>query len=622
MNAKKILLYLPVAFVAFGLSSCLDYDEPGDNFNSTTHTIDDVVYHGKADSIPVEACKTLANLNTAMNNISDPFDAFHGGVYGMRGGKDGGTPVEHAYQYVFTNSVDGWSQWGMIPHQDFAYGDDKLSCYHTAYNAGPWSGFISVKNGAVPLLNHPDIDSIPEIKAIALLFFDFAAIETVDMYGAMPFLDYKSNKQESPFTYNDLFTIYVNVEANIDTIVARLKNYDSRPDWYQEKVDQLLLNRFPFWSPTAYQAQKMDLLIRMANSLKLRMAMHLTRIIQVDEDLQRIAIDYDDGVCRKWAEEAIRDGVVETYEQEIKVDPVIDVNFNPLNQIMNVWNDQRISASLESLMTSLNHPYLTYFIDKNFADILNEQTGDILEKGTRNCGIRDGERTGFGQALGGNPYVAFSRFSTSGDIDHPSIIGSEFPFYIVKLSEVEFLRAEGAVRGWDMGGTAQEFYEAGIRHASLFRHESPDVNYDALVDAYLAQTEPTPFTWTDPLGYADDMESVTKIGVAWDEADDNETKLEKIITQKYLALFPTSPEMYTELRRTGYPKLFPVLNPEDGDGSLHYGDIIRRPIFPGSSDADIRDIEETGIKALGGPDKQATRLWWDPASVTNNFPNY
>ena len=33
--------------------------------------------------------------------------------------------------------------------------------------------------------------------------------------------------------------------------------------------------------------------------------------------------------------------------------------------------------------------------------------------------------------------------------------------------------------------------------------------------------------------------------------------------------------------------------------------------FPNTDDSSIRDIQATGLKALGGADLQATRLWWD-----------
>lgn len=163
-----------------------------------------------------------------------------------------------------------------------------------------------------------------------------------------------------------------------------------------------------------------------------------------------------------------------------------------------------------------------------------------------------------------------------------------------------------------MGGTAQEFYERGIRNACLAEPLMDGTQYYAgLVDDYMVQTETVPYVSVDPIGDGEPWESVTKIGVAWNDGDNPETKLEKIITQKYIALFPLSTEAWTELRRTGYPKLFPVLNPDDGDGSLEYGDIIRRiPWVP--TDPKILEIVNTsGVKALGGPDEQATRLWWD-----------
>ena len=105
--------------------------------------------------------------------------------------------------------------------------------------------------------------------------------------------------------------------------------------------------------------------------------------------------------------------------------------------------------------------------------------------------------------------------------------------------------------------------------------------------------------------------SVTTIGVKWNDADDLETRLEKIITQKYLALFPLSTEAWTELRRTGYPKLFPVLNTDDGDGSIEQGDMIRRIPWVPTDPVAAGMVDASGISALGGADEQATRLWWD-----------
>ncbi|WP_289290073.1 SusD/RagB family nutrient-binding outer membrane lipoprotein, partial [Muribaculum intestinale] len=70
-------------------------------------------------------------------------------------------------------------------------------------------------------------------------------------------------------------------------------------------------------------------------------------------------------------------------------------------------------------------------------------------------------------------------------IVHENFSTMSQPF--IKLSEVIFLRAEGALRGWAMGGTAQEFYEKGIRlmfeENKVYAQGGELDNYD--VDAYI-----------------------------------------------------------------------------------------------------------------------------------------
>ena len=167
-----------------------------------------------------------------------------------------------------------------------------------------------------------------------------------------------------------------------------------------------------------------------------------------------------------------------------------------------------------------------------------------------------------------------------------------------------------------MGGSAQFFYERGIQNATMEDPQSGPM-YNNYVDAYMQQEKPIAYISEDPIGDGEPWESVTKIGVKWNDADDNETQLEKIITQKYIALFPLSTEAWTEMRRTGYPKVFPVLNADDGDGSIEQGEMIRRIPWVPTDPVSVNMVETSGIPALGGPDEQATRLWWDVENVPN-----
>ena len=52
----------------------------------------------------------------------------------------------------------------------------------------------------------------------------------------------------------------------------------------------------------------------------------------------------------------------------------------------------------------------------------------------------------------------------------------------------------------------------------------------------------------------------TKITIAWNEGASTEEKLERIITQKWIANFPLGFEGWADYRRTGYPEVFPSVS--------------------------------------------------------------
>lgn len=60
----------------------------------------------------------------------------------------------------------------------------------------------------------------------------------------------------------------------------------------------------------------------------------------------------------------------------------------------------------------------------------------------------------------------------------------QLPIYIMKASEVAFLRAEGALRNWNMGGaTAEELYNKAI--ALSFKENGID---DSKAKSYVANS--------------------------------------------------------------------------------------------------------------------------------------
>ena len=110
-----------------------------------------------------------------------------------------------------------------------------------------------------------------------------------------------------------------------------------------------------------------------------------------------------------------------------------------------------------------------------------------------------------------------------------------------------------------------------------------------------------------------------------DEGASNEEKLERIITQKYFALFPLSIEAWAEQRRTGYPHLFPAYV-DESNGGVNKEEGVRRVIYSSNAyDTNAQGVamgrellnkENSSKNGISG-DKGGTHLWWDNANKGN-----
>ena len=179
------------------------------------------------------------------------------------------------------------------------------------------------------------------------------------------------------------------------------------------------------------------------------------------------------------------------------------------------------------------------------------------------------------------------------------------PVKVMDVSESYFLRAEGVLKGWNMGaGTSQQFYENGVKASFKQVGASGD-------EAYLNNSTLTSKEYIDPKNPANNSPALSTITIKWQEGDTPERKLERIITQKWIAMYPEGREGWAEFRRTGFPKLFPNVVNNSG-GKIPPGEFIKRLTYPTSiTNASKAAVDEAVGKFLDGADSPFTAIWWD-----------
>ena len=188
----------------------------------------------------------------------------------------------------------------------------------------------------------------------------------------------------------------------------------------------------------------------------------------------------------------------------------------------------------------------------------------------------------------------------------------------MNAAEVWFLRAEAALRGWTTE-SAQTDYEAGITTSMQ--------QWGANAGNYINDNTSTPSNYVGPLtpttGVPNaSIDAMSTVKIAWNTAATNETNLERIITQKWIAMFPSGGvEAWATYRRTGYPRLFPVVMNNSG-GTIDTEKQIRRIQYPSHEYTNNSAAVETAVTLLGGPDTGGTPVWWDTNKGNPNPVNF
>lgn len=322
--------------------------------------------------------------------------------------------------------------------------------------------------------------------------------------------------------------------------------------------------------------------VKLANSLMLRMAV---RVHFKDEALAREyiakALDPKNG------------GVIEDIASEAKIQTSAKMPLlNSMMASVNDYNETRMGATIWGYLRGYRDPRLSKYFTQGTYGYGSYMQKDYFAVAPENTNSK--QETTWSE-----------KFASRPNIDANS------PLYWFRASETYFLKAEAALYNL-MEGDPQTFYEQGV---SMSFQENGVNGFTA---DYLETTDKPLGIRTMAYWYGDyghDL-SIGNTSPKWDDytgsLPQKDEQLQKIITQKYLALYPNAVEAWTEYRRTGFPY---IMKPMDGAAAGRIGASAEDTRAPErfrfaptayNSNPNMAEIP----KLLGGDDIGATKMWW------------
>lgn len=392
----------------------------------------------------------------------------------------------------------------------------------------------------------------PSTYALATIVKVLGMLRITDMYGPIPYLEF--GKKTKP-SYDSQEEVYNSFFTELNSAIEHLTSI------YNGNSSATVLSDYDY----VYGGNVRKWII-FANTLRLRLAMRLAYVNPAKAQME--------------AEAAVNQtlGVMMTKDDSAYLKQGASLSFkNPLWEISESFGDVRMGATMDSYLNGYGDPRLSVYFKK---------TSDDTYRGVRS-GISITNKSLYSEG-------PFSKLNNVIDDD----------MLWMDVSEAYFLRAEGALRGWNMGAeTAQKLYEEGVKKSFESRGATGAI-------AYLANDTKVPTDYVDPVNTGNGTSARGTLTIKWDDASSFEEKLERIITQKWIAIYPDGQEAWTEFRRTSYPKILTVAM-NKSNGEIDTDVQIRRLKFPTTEYENNVENVSTAVGLLKGADTGGTKLWWD-----------
>jgi len=310
---------------------------------------------------------------------------------------------------------------------------------------------------------------------------------------------------------------------------------------------------------------------RFGNSLRLRLAMRLSNVDPVRAEAEAIAAVNGPG------------GLLSGNDEVAKVPMSSKGWYDYLHQMAWNWNNIRMSKTFSDYLYDQSsvgedpRTSLWFAYQRKEGDEVVPKTKEDLEL-DRYYGIENGYNL--------VPSDAKDKYATinleGGYIDFAGEGENAMYCPVMFYSEVKFLMAEAALRGW-VSGDANALFKEGIQ-ASM---EYVGVNADA-AQAYL--------------------DGVTNL------TGSNEAQLKQIITQKWLANFPNGVEGWADFRRTDYPDLSLPVDGVSGSSTVAEGTWVKRVRYPDNEHRQNEENMPNGMQDVT-TDRMDIKVWWDVADT-------